>query len=384
MISRQSIEAPCAFVTELWQTENALISRILSSILVPFLAAGLCAGPCFGSDKPSFTVGWSVYVGWNPWYYMGKSGILKKWAEKYNISIQVKRFDYAPSLDAFVAKNIDACAMTNMEALDMPAAAGVDTTAIITGDYSNGNDALLARHNLTIQQIPGRKVLLVEKTVSEYLFERAMTMNGLESRIKQVKLVNTSDSDIATAFISDTSQDAVVTWKPLVSQIAKTPGVKMLFNSSQIPGEIVDLMVVRTEILNRPDGAGQRFAKALAGAWYETTKLMSGQGAATDKVLRDIAGASEDSLDSYKEQLSTTHLFFTPQSAVAFTTAPDFRQKMNLVRQFCYSHGLLGSHSKSVDDVAIQYPGAAVQGKPDRIRLRFDASYMQLAAGGKL
>jgi NitT/TauT family transport system substrate-binding protein len=361
-----------------------LIPRIVSSIFVPVLAAGLCAGPCLGLDKPSFTVGWSVYVGWNPWYYMGKSGVLKKWADKYNISIQVKRFDYAPSLDAFVAKNIDACAMTNMEALDMPAAAGVDTTAIITGDYSNGNDALLARHNLTIQQIPGRKVLLVEKTVSEYLFERAMTMNGLESKIKQVKLVNTSDSDIATAFISDTAQDAVVTWKPMVSQIAKSPGVKMLFNSSQIPGEIVDLMVVRTDILSRPDGAGQRFAKALTGAWYETTKLMAGQGAATDKALREIAAASEDSLDSYKEQLSTTHLFYTPQLAAAFTNAPEFEQKMNLVRQFCYNHGLLGSHSKSVDDVAIKYPGGAVQGKPDRIRLRFDATYMQLAAGGKL
>jgi NitT/TauT family transport system substrate-binding protein len=70
--------------------------------------------------------------------------------------------------------------------------------------------------------------------------------------------------------------------------------------------------------------------------------------------------------------------------AAAFTTAPEFQQKMNLVRQFCYNHGLLGSHSKSVDDVAIKYPGGAVQGKPDRIRLRFDSTYMQLAAGGKL
>ena len=79
------------------------------------------------AEKPSFTVGWSVYVGWNPYYYMAKSGILRKWADKYGINIQVQRFDYAPSLDAFVARNIDACAMTNMETLDMPAAAGVDT-----------------------------------------------------------------------------------------------------------------------------------------------------------------------------------------------------------------------------------------------------------------
>jgi NitT/TauT family transport system substrate-binding protein len=342
------------------------------------------AGLTPATEKPSFTVGWSVYVGWNPYYYMAKSGILKKWADKYNVAIRVQRFDYAPSLDAFVAKNIDACAMTNMEALDMPAAAGIDTTSIITGDYSNGNDALLVRRDLTIPQLPGRKVLLVEKTVSQYLFERALTINGQESQIKRVKLVNTSDSDIATAFISDTSQDAVVTWKPMVSQIAKAKGVKAIFNSSQIPGEIVDLMVVRTDILKRPDGSGQRFAKALAGAWYETTKLMTGKGPETDKVLQGIAEGSQDSLESYKEMLGTTHLFATPQSAAEFTVAPEFQQKMNLVRQFCFTHGLLGEHTKSVDDVAVSYPGNAVQGKADRIRLRFDASYMQMAAEGKL
>jgi hypothetical protein len=95
-----------------------------------------------------FTVGWSVYAGWNPYFYMAKSGILKKWADKYGVVIKVQRFDYAASLDAFVGKNIDACTMTNMEALDMPAAAGVDSTAVIVGDYSNGNDAVLARNNL--------------------------------------------------------------------------------------------------------------------------------------------------------------------------------------------------------------------------------------------
>src|SRR5919205_4030179 len=122
---------------------------------------------CAFAQKPVFTVGWSVYAGWTPYYYMNKAGILRKWADKYGIAIKVQRFDYAPSLDAFVAKNIDACAMTNMEALDMPAAAGVDSTAIILGDYSNGNDAVMTRQNLGLAQIPGKQVMLVEKTVSQ-------------------------------------------------------------------------------------------------------------------------------------------------------------------------------------------------------------------------
>src|SRR5438128_10739933 len=133
-------------------------------------------------QQPAFTVGWSAYAGWNPYYCMAKAGILRKWADKYGVQIKVQRFDYAASLDAFVAKNIDACAMTNMEALDMPAAAGVPTTAIIAGDYSNGNDALLVRGGLQLKDLPGKKMLLVEKTVSEYLFDRAMTLGGLRDQ----------------------------------------------------------------------------------------------------------------------------------------------------------------------------------------------------------
>jgi NitT/TauT family transport system substrate-binding protein len=333
-------------------------------------------------QKPSFTVGWSVYVGWDPYYYMAKSGILKKWADKYGINISIQRFDYAPSLDAFVAKNIDACVMTNMEALDMPAAAGVDTTAIIVGDYSNGNDAVIVRQNLGLAQIPGKQVLLVEKTVSQYLFERAMTMNGLESQIKRVKYVNTSDSDIAAAFLTDSSKPVVVTWKPMVSQIAKAKDTKIVFNSSQIPGEILDLLVTRTDILNRPDGSGQKFAKAMAGAWYEVMSQMTAAG--SDKVLTSIAEASKDTLASYKEQLSTTQMFYTPQSAVQITASPDLRKTMDLVRQFCFSHGLLGDKTKSPDDVAIQFPDGSVLGKQDRVRFRFSTTYMQLTAQGKL
>jgi NitT/TauT family transport system substrate-binding protein len=333
-------------------------------------------------QKPSFTVGWSVYVGWDPYYYMNKSGILRKWADKYGINIRVQRFDYAPSLDAFVAKNIDACAMTNMEALDMPAAAGVDTTAIIVGDYSNGNDAVITRQGLGLPQIPGKQVLLVEKTVSQYLFERAMAINGLGDQIKRVKYINTSDSDIAAAFLTDSTKPVVVTWKPMVSQIMKSKDVRTVFNSSQIPGEILDLMVVRTDVLNRPDGSGQKFAKALAGAWYEVMNQMTGAGA--DKVLTQVAQASQDSLISYKEQLSTTHMFYTPKSGVEMAASADLKKTMDLVRQFCFSHGLLGDKTKSPDEVAIQFPDRSALGKPDRIRFRFSLEYMQMAAAGQL
>jgi NitT/TauT family transport system substrate-binding protein len=317
---------------------------------------------------------------------MQKSGILKKWADKYGISIKVQRFDYAASLDAFVAKNIDACTMTNMEALDLPAAAGVDSTIIITGDYSNGNDAVLTRNGINLSTLGGHRVMLVEKTVSEYLLERGMVLSGNQAKLSSLKLINTSDSDIAPAFLNNKGNEAVVTWKPLVSQILTDPSVHSIFDSSKIPGEILDLLVVRSEVLNRPDGSGMKFAKAMNGAWYEAMQRLSGGAGAAQQAeaLKMSAGASDDTVASYKEQLKTTALFVTPKSAADFTTSADLKQKMDLVRKFCMAHGLLGKDTKSVDDVAILYPDGTIQGRKDRVRLRFDARFMQAAQQGKL
>jgi NitT/TauT family transport system substrate-binding protein len=274
--------------------------------------------------------------------------------------------------------------MTNMEALDMPAASGVDSTVIITGDYSNGNDAVLTRNGLTLATLGGHRVMLVQKTVSEYLLERGMVLSGNQAKLPTLKLLNTSDSDIAPAFLNNKSNEAVVTWKPLVSQILVDKGVKSIFDSSQIPGEIMDLLVIRTEVLKRPDGSGEKFAKAINGAWYETMAKLTGTGTAQAEALKVSAGASGDSVESYKEQLKTTALFSTPKAAVDFTTGPYVKQKMDLVRQFCFTHQLLGKDVKSVDDVAILYPDGAIQGKKDRVRLRFDAEFMQAAQQGKL
>jgi NitT/TauT family transport system substrate-binding protein len=334
---------------------------------------------------PTFTIGWSVYAGWNPYFYMERSGILSYWARKYGVEIKVQRFDYAASLDAFVSKNIDACTMTNMEALDMPAAAGVDSTAIIIGDYSNGNDAVLARNGLTLAELPGHPILLVQKTVSEYLLQRAMELSGLGADLPRLRLYNTSDSDIVGAFLGDRSNQVAVTWKPLVSEIlAQDHGVKELFNSSQIPGEILDLLVVRTSVLNRPDGSGVRFAKAVTAAWYETMAQLTGTGPDAAKAIAGSAAASDDSVASYKNQLQTTYLFRSALMADQFANNPTLKQKMDLVREFCFEHGLLGQSIHSPDDVAILYPDGTIQGRKDRVEFRFNDAYMKLAAEGKL
>ncbi len=158
-----------------------------------------------------------------------------------------------------------------MDALTIPAAGGVDTTAMIMGDYSNGNDGVVLKKGKSLADIKGQTINLVELSVSHYLLARGLSTVKLSE--KDIKTVNTSDADIVAAFKSpDTT--AVVTWNPQLMEVKAEPGATLVFDSSKIPGEIEDLMVVNTATLkDNPD-----LGKALVGIWYETMALMKDPG----------------------------------------------------------------------------------------------------------
>ncbi len=351
------------------KTTRVMVAGLLAILL-------LIPGAAVAKDK--FTVAWSIYVGWMPWEYAGSSGVLKKWADAYGIEIELVRMDYIASVEAFVAKQVDACVMTNMEALNMPAASGIDTTALILGDYSNGNDAILTRGGVGVKDLAGKTVNLVELSVSHYLLARALGLNGLEER--DMTLQNTSDADIGPIFLADTSQDVVVTWNPIVMEIEQAPGVDKIFTSADIPGEILDLMAVRTDALHKNPALG----KALVGAWYEVMALMSRRGPEAESALADMAEESGSSVVEYKNQLKTTAMFYTPEAALEYASSEELKEKMGYVRDFCFDQGLLGEGVRSVDAVGIAYTDGTTVGDAKNVKLRFDNTYMQMAADGAL
>jgi len=53
---------------------------------------GGVAVAALAAEKKDFKVAWSIYVGWMPWGYAADTGIVKKWADKYGINIEVKQF----------------------------------------------------------------------------------------------------------------------------------------------------------------------------------------------------------------------------------------------------------------------------------------------------
>ncbi|KPG01354.1 lipid kinase [Rhodopseudomonas sp. AAP120] len=355
------------------RTTRFLSSLILAGSIVALSVTGASAAP-----KKDFKVGWSIYVGWMPWGYAADTGIVKKWADKYGITIEVKQFnDYVESINQYTAGGYDAVTITNMDALSIPAAGGVDTTAVVMGDFSNGNDAVILKNKTDLAAIKGQNVNLVEFSVSHYLLARALETKGLSE--KDIKVVNTSDADLAAAYKTP-DVTAVVTWNPIVSEILSAPDAKKVFDSSQIPGEIMDLMVANTQVVKD----NPNFAKALVGIWYETITKMQAAGAEGKAAKEAMAKASGTDLAGFDSQLASTKLFDKAADAEAFTKSATIGTTMDRVRKFLFEKDLLGKGAKSADAVGIELADKTVLGDKSNVKLRFDASYMDMAAQGKL
>jgi NitT/TauT family transport system substrate-binding protein len=346
-------------------------------LLAAVSALGLTA-PALAEVKTEFKVGWSIYVGWMPWGYAADTGIVQKWADKYGITIEVTQFnDYVESINQYTAGAYDAVTLTNMDGLSIPAAGGVDTTAVIVGDFSAGNDAVILKDGATLADIKGRSVNLVEFSVSHYLLARALDSVGFSER--DVTVVNTADPDMVGAFQTP-DVAAMVTWNPMVAEIVALPGATSVFDSSMIPGEIIDLMVANTEVLaDNPD-----FGKALAGIWYEVAALMvadTPEGAAARAAMGVASGTDQA---GFEAQMAATQLFPAPADAVAFVTSPDLAGTMDKVRMFLFDKGLLGSGAASADVIGIELPGGVILGDPANVKFRFTDAYMKMAADGAL
>jgi len=274
-----------------------------------------------GSAEGVYTLAWSPYTGWEPIAYMQDSGILKKHADKHGITIEVKKFnDYIESINQYTAGAMDAVSLTNMDALTIPAANGIDSTFILPTDFSNGNDAIVSKGANSIAGLKGKTVQLVEMSVSHF-----------------------------------------------VATIKEQQGAEVLFDSSEIPGEIIDTIIVNT-------AADAKFKQALTDAWYETMAVMAKKDMHAMEVIAASAGGS---LEDYNKQLVTTEMFYDKASAKAFFESDDVKKTMDFVGSFSFDKGLYPEGAASKDFIGIEFPDGSVMGDKGNIKLRFDTTFLK-------
>jgi NitT/TauT family transport system substrate-binding protein len=123
-----------------------------------------------------------------------------------------------------------------------------DQRLIMVIDESAGADAIVAKPSIQkLADLKGKRVASDLSALSGYILVNALEKAGLT--LQDVSIVNLGLSDQLEAYKADRC-DAVITFDPYRTGLLNA-GAKVLFNSTQMPGEIVDVILTSQPILNQ-------------------------------------------------------------------------------------------------------------------------------------
>jgi NitT/TauT family transport system substrate-binding protein len=361
---------------------------MMSRALVALLAAA-CTGATTGAtvstpppdaeaSAPTFSLAWSEYPSWSGFgvahemgLINGKEGEMGPLEKKHNVDIVLREADYDTCIQMYGANRVDAAALTNMDSL--PSSLGRRTVAVLPTSTSFGADAILTTKDITeLAQLKDKKTYGLALTVSEYTFARNLQLKGLNP--DEFTFSNMDPAAAATAMQQkQPGYDAIVVWNPFVLEtLRKRDDVHVLADSTAIPGEIIDLIVVGQDALDKP--GGDRFAAALIEAFYAVSDKIEAPDSRDATLVALGAKFSKLDAESMKTVVDQTRFYKTPGDATGLFGGDDLKQKMELATAFAVSRGIVKASP------TLGYGSKA--DAPDA-QFRFDPTYLNQVQQGR-
>lgn len=254
-----------------WRLLNRQKLNLASAVsrLVWMLAGLGVLMACSESPMPALRIATNVWPGYEPLYLARSLG-------KYDDSIRlVEMASSSQSMHALSNGTVEAAALTLDEALTVLEDNGDSLRIILVMDFSNGADSLLAHDNIHRGiDLRGKRVGVENTATGALLLDAALKEAGLSSH--DINLVPLNINDHLHAW-TNREVDALVSFEPVRSQLLSLGGNE-IFDSSRIPGRILDVLVVRSDAIHR-------YRQNL-------TNLVAGYFAALDYLQHNPADAS--------------------------------------------------------------------------------------------
>lgn len=204
------------------------------SLLLTSLLTGGCKTA--GSRGKPLRLGLSDWPGHAPFYGAVKLGFVAPSA------VEIKGF--SSNFDrnrAFAEGHLDVLAGTLFDALRI-ASEGVALKIVLLFDTSSGGDGIVARREIaTVADLKGKRVGVEVSAITHFVLLTALERAGLGET--DVQLVNLSVPEAAAAFAKG-KVDAATLWDPHLSREAGAPGAHKIFTSKEIPGQVIDVVMV--------------------------------------------------------------------------------------------------------------------------------------------
>jgi NitT/TauT family transport system substrate-binding protein len=253
-------------------------------LLLVSLLGGACKAT--GSRPKPLRLGLSDWPGHAPFYGAAKLGFFAP--AEVEVKVFSSNFDRNR---AFAEGRLDVLGGTLFDAVRM-AASDIPLKVVLVFDYSFGGDGIVARREIaTVADLKGKRVGVEVSAITHFVLLAALNRAGLKET--DVQLVNLSVPEAADAFAHG-KLDAATLWDPHLSREASAPGAHKIFTSKEIPGQVIDVLLVHKSFAEaRPADV----ASVIKG-WEQTLTAWKARPAEIEAVMAAETNRSLEELKS--------------------------------------------------------------------------------------
>jgi NitT/TauT family transport system substrate-binding protein len=256
----------------------------------------------------ALSIGYSVWVGYGPLFIAEDQGYF---AEE---GLDVTLINVENPADRFVAMaggQLNGL-VTTLDTLSQYCNADTPFKTIFGLDESSGGDGIVVNPSITsVADLAGKSIGVSQGTVSNFFLEYILQANGMSG--DDVTMVNMSQGDVPAA-LAAARIDAGVTWEPHLSRSVDN-GAVLLVDSSSTPGLIVDIAVLRQDVIDEHPEAAQ----GLLNAWNKSIDFWKANPDEAAAIMSEGLGSFYDSADAVNADLAGVTLFDAEKNAEFFS-----------------------------------------------------------------
>ncbi len=306
---------------------------------------GTAPGSGSGAKAPAkFTLAWSEYPSWSIFGVAdevglidGKEGAMGSIEKKYNVDIVLVLASYDQCITLYGNSQADAVCITNIDILG--AAGSRSSVAIVPTSTSAGADACITAGIDSLEGLQGKTTHGLEKSVSQYCFDRCLEKLGAKNADFPFSQM---DPEQASQAFQGKNADvqSIMVWNPFVMQSLRSrDDAKILFSSSEIPEEIIDMVVVGKDALSK--AGGKEFAAAVLDTFYTMNQRMADPKTSDATLVGIGARFAKLELEDMKTIVQQTRFYSDPKDAIRLFASDVFQKEtMQKVSDFCVKYGM--------------------------------------------
>ncbi|HMN27098.1 MAG TPA: ABC transporter substrate-binding protein, partial [Caldilineaceae bacterium] len=264
-----------------------------------------------GAELTPLKLGYSVWVGYGPLFIARDLGYFAE--EGLEVEL-VKVEDPKDRFTALAGQQLDGLVST-LDTMTLYWKAETPFAAIFGLDESAGGDGILvqkAANIASVADLKGKSIAVNVGSVSHFFLDYVLQQNGMSEA--DVTLVKMKQGDVPAA-LSSAQVDAGVTWEPHLSKATTDPNVSILLTSKETPGLIVDVLIMRKDLLTGNPELGTKLARA----WNKAVEYQKANPDEAAKVMQEGLGGFYEKPEDIMADQAGVQLFDKARNAEFFS-----------------------------------------------------------------